>query len=206
MSETPLYTIHTDGAARGNPGPAAFAYVITRDGAIVAEESACLGRTTNNVAEYTALVQALTRAAKIGARQLRIHSDSELMVKQMNGQYQVKNEDLRVLFAEAKRLCKQFDEVAIVHVRRGENSHADRLCNEALDGARRTPAPSPAEKRRPTTAEREDAIRAEAVACLRAAATAWAGGQPGPPSPEQVWDQLWSILEEQGIVRRPRAQ
>src|SRR6516225_5429237 len=104
-----VFTIYTDGAARGNPGPAAYAFVIERDGAPVIEEKGTLGHTTNNVAEYTALVRALEHAARLGARRLLIHSDSELLVKQMNGEYQVKSEDLRALFEQAKAMARRFE-------------------------------------------------------------------------------------------------
>jgi ribonuclease HI len=206
MSDTAVYTIHTDGAARGNPGPAAFAYVITRDGAPVDEHAACLGKTTNNVAEYTALVRALERAGQLSAQRLVVHSDSELMVKQMNGQYQVKSEDLRGLYEQAKQLSKQFHLVSFVHVRRGQNSHADRLCNEVLDGAQRPTAPAGRARKKSAgvAPAREDAIRDEAVTCLRSAAAAWARGDARTPAPEAVWEQLWSILEEQGVVRPAR--
>src|SRR5205823_10311347 len=114
----------------------AFSYVIRRpDGHIIEEHSQCLGDTTNNVAEYTALVRALERAQALGARKVLLHSDSELMVKQMRGEYKVKNEGLRDLYEQASRLERQFQSVTYQHVRRGDNSHADRLCNEALDGA-----------------------------------------------------------------------
>jgi ribonuclease HI len=196
-------TIHIDGAARGNPGPAAFAYVITPEDGPSIEESGRLGSTTNNVAEYTALVKVLERAARLGARRLAIHSDSELLVRQMNGQYRVKNDDLRTLFEEAKRLCGRFDLVTIRHVPRAQNSRADELCNEALD--ERAGQPSPASKsKRPSPRRSEggaEAAREEAVRCLRAAATCWADGGAARPTPEEVWDQLWSILEEHGVTR-----
>jgi ribonuclease HI len=126
-------TIHTDGAARGNPGPAAFAYVITRDGQPDIEENGCMGSATNNVAEYTALVRALRHAVQLGAERVSLFSDSELMVKQMNGEYRVKNEDLKPLFQEAKRLAAEIGDVTFRHVRREQNSRADQLCNESLD-------------------------------------------------------------------------
>src|SRR5437016_4230255 len=135
MTPTEL-TIYTDGAARGNPGPAAWAYIITQDGAPNIVEAEHLGSTTNNIAEYTALVRALERATELGAKRLRIRSDSELLVKQMSGEYRVKNEQLRVLHQQAKRLCAPFDSVMITHVPRAANSDADRLCNEVLDGLR----------------------------------------------------------------------
>src|SRR5947209_16164164 len=95
MSQAAALTINIDGAARGNPGPAAYAYVIARDGQPVIEEAACLGTATNNVAEYTALVKALERVAELGENHVNIRSDSELLVKQMNGEYKVKNPQLR---------------------------------------------------------------------------------------------------------------
>jgi ribonuclease HI len=204
MSEPGLLTIYTDGAARGNPGPAAFAYVIEKDGGPPVERKGTLGSATNNVAEYTALVRALEQAGRLGGRRLLIHSDSELLVKQMNGQYQVKNPELLALYQEAKELCRGFDAVTIRHVRREQNRRADRLCNEALDGAS-GPKASPG-KAAPSAgpSPREEAVRDEAVLCLRAAAAEWARGNPGVPPPEQVWEQLWSILEEAGVLRKPR--
>ena len=134
MNAADVLTIHTDGAARGNPGPAAFAYVIARDGAPPIEENGCLGRMTNNQAEYTALVRALEHALRVGAEhRVLVKSDSELMVKQMRGEYRVKNEALRGLFLEASRLVRQLGSVEFRHVKRAHNELADRLVNEALD-------------------------------------------------------------------------
>jgi ribonuclease HI len=207
MSATPL-TIHIDGAARGNPGPAAFAYVITGDGQPPLEVSGCLGNATNNVAEYTALLRALERARQLGARRLRIYSDSELLVKQMNGLYRVKNPDLQVLYEQAKDLCDRFDAVEITHVRREQNRDADRLCNEALDGGTQNGGAKPARNKpasKPLTEARTEAVRADALDCLRSAAAAWSQGRANSPRVEDVWDQLWSILEEQGVLRGARA-
>ena len=133
MEKFEVLTIHTDGAARGNPGPAAFAYVIRRDGQEDVEEKGHIGTATNNVAEYTALIKALERAKELGGRRLVIHSDSELMVNQMKGAYKVKNAGLRPLYEEARELWKEFEQVTIRHIRREENSDADALCNQALD-------------------------------------------------------------------------
>jgi ribonuclease HI len=210
MSAPDVLTIHTDGAARGNPGPAAFAYVIAREGTPPIEEAGCLGRMTNNQAEYTALVRALEHAARLGTgHTLLIHSDSELLVKQMRGEYRVKNEELRELYEQARALSKRFAEVHFQHVRRALNRRADELCNEALDGKRdqgtSTVAKRPAAEPRVSPqqpAEQPDAVREDAVACLRAAAAAWARGNAANPDPAQVWDQLWSILEENGALRR----
>ncbi len=138
MSHSPTLHIHTDGASRGNPGAAAYAYVIAADDAESIEEAGCLGNLTNNQAEYIALVKALEHALELGPQhRLLVHSDSELLVKQMKGEYRVKNEELRGLFQQAQELAKQFTGgVTIRHVRREQNSRADALCNEALDGKR----------------------------------------------------------------------
>jgi ribonuclease HI len=210
MSAASGLTIHTDGAARGNPGPSAFAYVIARDGAPPIEECGCLGRMTNNQAEYTALVRGLEHAARLGTDQaVQVFSDSELMVKQMRGEYRVKNEELRDLYEQARELADRFASVRFQHVRREQNSRADALCNEALDGKRgggapagTKAAPKPAKKAAPVT---DAAVREEAVACLRAAAEAWARGGAGAVTPELVWEQLWSILEEHVALRMKRA-
>jgi ribonuclease HI len=195
--------INIDGAARGNPGPAAFAYVISRPGGADVEESGCIGKATNNVAEYTALVRALERAAELGGDELHINSDSELLVKQMNGEYRVKNADLRTLYDDAKELCRRFKRVSIRHIPRAENSRADHLCNVALDGPASKPGGAPArEKRSPskTSSVRRQSVREEAILCLEAAAGAWASGNANHLSAEDVWDQLWSILEEHGAL------
>jgi ribonuclease HI len=128
-------SIHTDDASRGNPGAAAFGYVIERDGQPALEEAGCLGRLTNNQAEYTALVRALERALRLGVDfRVVVHSDSELMVKQMRGEYRGNNEELRGLFERAKKLAAHFTGgVVFKHVRRALNARADALCNEALD-------------------------------------------------------------------------
>jgi ribonuclease HI len=136
MDETTVLTVYTDGASRGNPGAAACAYVIGRDGQPAIEEADCLGQMTNNQAEYTALIRALEHALQLGPQhRVIIHSDSELMVKQMNGEYRVKNEDLRGLYEQACTLRRRFEgPVTIRHVRREQNKRADQLCNDALDG------------------------------------------------------------------------
>lgn len=201
MSATDELTVHIDGAARGNPGPAAFATIFTRNGTVVAREAGCLGRATNNVAEYTALVRALEKAVELSAQRLHIHSDSELLVKQMNGEYKVKNPDLRELYDQAQQLSRCFAQVRITHVARGMNADADRMCNEALDGKAhqggKTTKPSK------PAAGVLDQVREEAILCLQAAAQAWANGNPANPPPADVWDQLWSILEEHRLVRPP---
>jgi len=211
MAETDVLTIHTDGAARGNPGPAAFAYVIARPGQPPVEEHGCLGDTTNNVAEYTAVVKALQRARQLGGRRIHVHSDSELMVKQMLGLYKVKHEGLRPLYEEAKNLCREFDTVTFRHVRREQNRRADELCNLALDGAAspKRKRPESVTPHAPTThvsGHRKMVAlpahsREEVLDCLRSVACAWSAGNPNHPRPEEVWDQLWSILEEAGVLK-----
>jgi ribonuclease HI len=195
--------IHTDGAARGNPGPAAFAYVIERDGEAPVEESDVLGTRTNNVAEYIALVRALEHAARLGGRRLEIFTDSDLMVNQIKGYYKVRNASLRQYWEQAKRLLEEFENFKLTHVPRAQNDRADRLCNEALDRAAGKPA-SPAKRGRtaaPGGDARQDTVRAEAVECLRSVAVAWARGDANDPKPEDVWEQLWTILEEAGVLR-----
>ena len=128
-------TVHIDGAARGNPGPAAWAFVLTRPDGEVEERAELLGTATNNVAEYTALVEALDHAHQLGLRRLDVFSDSELLVRQMNGDYRVKHPDLKQLFDEAQSLMRHFDRVHFTHVRREFNKEADRLANLAMDEA-----------------------------------------------------------------------
>ncbi|MHB8502718.1 MAG: reverse transcriptase-like protein [Candidatus Acidiferrales bacterium] len=131
---TPAHQANIDGAARGNPGPASYGVVI-RDGQgeLVAKLKKYIGRMTNNVAEYYGLIAALDYAESHGIRALRVESDSELMVKQMQGQYRVKSEDLRPLFERAKKMSMGFESFRIDHVYREQNREADALANEALD-------------------------------------------------------------------------
>ena len=129
-------TLWTDGGARGNPGPAAFAYVLEADdGTVLEARGEAIGTATNNVAEYSALVAGLGGAAAVGVRELEVRSDSELMVKQMRGEYRVKNRDLQTLFLDASRAARDVGSVTYTHVRREHNELADRLVNEALDAA-----------------------------------------------------------------------
>ena len=203
-------TIHIDGAARGNPGPAAYAFVVERDGHPVVEYSETIGRATNNVAEYTALVRALEKAAELGLRRLEVFSDSELLVKQMNGEYRVKHPDLQSLYGYAEQLVARFDAVRLRHVRREQNKRADELCNVALDTASgKKPAATAAAVSRaaakPADSISDAAVREDCLACLRAAAQEWASaGGTDRLRPEQVWEQLWSILEEGGVLRKRR--
>ena len=128
--------LFTDGGARGNPGPAAYAYVLEDEqGELLAAHGEAIGHATNNVAEYRALVEGLRKAASLGVRELEVISDSELVVKQMRGEYRIKNEALRELSVEAGRVAREVGSVRYTAVRREHNELADRLVNEALDAA-----------------------------------------------------------------------
>jgi ribonuclease H / adenosylcobalamin/alpha-ribazole phosphatase len=128
--------LFTDGGARGNPGPAAYGFVIeAEDGTVLAAEGEAIGVATNNVAEYSALIAGLERAAELAVDELEVVSDSELLVKQMTGEYRVKNEALQELNEEATRLARRLGCVSYKAVRREHNEVADRLVNEALDAA-----------------------------------------------------------------------
>ena len=128
--------LSTDGGARGNPGPAAYGYVLeAEDGTVLAAHGEAIGRATNNVAEYRALLAGLEKAIELGVDDLEVVSDSELVVKQMRGEYKVKNEALRELNDAAASLAGQLRSVRYTAVRREHNELADRLVNEALDAA-----------------------------------------------------------------------
>jgi ribonuclease HI len=135
------YTAHCDGGSRGNPGPAGYGAVIEDPkGQVVARLSAFLGPQTNNYAEYKGLLAVLSWAREHGARQLRVVSDSELMVKQMKGQYKVASPVLRPLWEEAKGLARQLERFEMRHTLRGGNKEADQLANEAMDKGTGRPA------------------------------------------------------------------
>jgi len=139
-------TAHCDGGARGNPGPAGFGAVMTdAQGHVLAELSGFLGAKTNNVAEYSGLLACLEWALEQGHPHLRVVSDSELMVKQIQGKYKVKSPDLRPLFDEAKRRIALLRRFEISHALRHKNKDADRLANEAMDrGMGKKPSAAPA--------------------------------------------------------------
>lgn len=213
-----IATMHIDGASRGNPGKAAYAVVLARPGQPVVEEADTIGTASNNVAEYTALVEGLALAAELGVKKLNVFSDSELLVKQMNGEYKVKNEDLRELYEEASRLRKEFEKVTIAHVRREQNKRADAIGNDALDGKPRkrgqpfiepdlptTPTTtSGVVPRSPKSPVDDSTVRTDAIQCLADAARHWsANGVTGLP-PEAVWEQLWSLLEEAGVLKKKK--
>ena len=127
---------YIDGGARGNPGPAGYGVrVEDPHGSLIDEFHGFIGSSTNNVAEYNGLVAALKYALEHGHRIVRIKSDSELLVKQMRGEYRVKNAGLQPLHAKARLLAREIGRVTFEHVRRESNKHADRLANAAMDGA-----------------------------------------------------------------------
>lgn len=133
------YTINTDGGARGNPGPAGIGYVIQKDGEVVTKGKAYIGETTNNQAEYEALIRALTELDTImpnegrANNRVEVRMDSELVVKQLRKEYKVKDAGLKQQFAKVGALIVKFPNIAFVHVMREENSAADELANEAMD-------------------------------------------------------------------------
>ena len=129
--------VHVDGGARGNPGPAAAAAVIAApDGTVLEERAQTLGEATNNVAEYRALLLGLQRAAELGAREVEVVGDSELIARQVQGVYKVKNAALKPLYEQALAALRRFESWSIRTVPREQNAHADALVNEALDRAR----------------------------------------------------------------------
>ena len=145
MSEkTNQIIIYTDGGSRGNPGPAAAAFVLTDQNKNQLRAKAFfLGKATNNIAEYTAVCKALEEASQIGAEKVTLYSDSELLVRQINGQYKVKSEQLRPLFQKAVSLLDEFKSWKVQHVRREKNTKADALVNQALDLKRDVEAKPP---------------------------------------------------------------
>ncbi|HET6999253.1 MAG TPA: ribonuclease HI family protein [Solirubrobacterales bacterium] len=127
-------TVNVDGGARGNPGPAAIGVVVRdADGEVLEERGERIGRATNNVAEYKALLLGIERAAAHGASELELVGDSELIVRQVEGRYKVKDSTMKELHAEVKRALEPFESWSIRHVRRADNADADRIVNEALD-------------------------------------------------------------------------
>lgn len=130
-----MFRIFSDGGSRGNPGPSAYAIVVTENGKIVHEHSEFLGIHTNNYAEYRGLIAGLTEAIKLGAKEAEFIMDSQLVIRQMNGQYQVKNPDMKVLYTDAKSLAALIPKVTFTNVRRSELliPRADALLNAEMD-------------------------------------------------------------------------
>ena len=135
MAGMGVVTLYVDGAAKGNPGPAGIGVLVELEGEVLKEYSGFLGKATNNVAEYKALIKGLEIVRKLGAKRVNAISDSELIVRQMNGQYKVKNEKLLPLYQSARDLVGSLDAFRIRHVSRSENQHADRLANHGISNA-----------------------------------------------------------------------
>jgi phosphoribosylglycinamide formyltransferase-1 len=132
--QTEQITVYMDGGSRGNPGPAAASFILADlNGNQIQSKALFLGQTTNNTAEYTAIIKALQAAKQIGAKQLTVFSDSELLVKQINGQYKVKSEQIRPLFRQAIDLINEFEDCKVKHITRDKNKQADELVNQALN-------------------------------------------------------------------------
>ena len=125
--------IHTDGGARGNPGPAAAAAVLYEDDQVIDKAALYMGDATNNQAEYTAILIGLEKAKEIGAKNVEMFMDTELAVKQLNGEYKVKNAELAKLFVKVWNLTHEFESVTFAHVRREQNKDPDALVNETID-------------------------------------------------------------------------
>lgn len=125
--------LRSDGGARGNPGPAGAGFVIEVDGIVICSGGRYLGTRTNNVAEYEALIWGLENVRALGFHEVAVYADSELLVKQLNGQYRVKNAGLKPLFVDAVRLLRSFERYSVRHVFRSENKLADAMANEAMD-------------------------------------------------------------------------
>jgi ribonuclease HI len=135
MSSTPKrVTLFCDGASRGNPGPGSYGYVIYEDGNVIAEHGKTLGSVTNNVAEYEGAIQGLAHCVRLQATEVTLKSDSQVLVRQLNGQYKVKAPHLKEMVERAKKLIATFQRVTLIHIPREENSVADKLANAALDG------------------------------------------------------------------------
>ncbi len=134
-----LLDIYTDGASRGNPGPSAWAYIFVVGNEIIYKNSKFIGFNTNNQTEYFAIIEALKTAIKFKFKEIRIFSDSELVIKQLNGEYKVKNINLQILFSQVDKLKTKFSKITFIHVFR-DNSWmkiADSFCNEVLDSKKR---------------------------------------------------------------------
>jgi ribonuclease HI len=126
-------TIYTDGASRNNPGEAGAGVYIMKNGEPLERLARYLGTATNNVAEYTAAIMGLQQAVTLGARRVKLLADSELLVKQINGQYKVKNEGLKPLHAQVKELIARIGSVEVQYIPRAQNKEADALANKAID-------------------------------------------------------------------------
>jgi ribonuclease HI len=134
QSDLKKFELYCDGASRGNPGPGAYGFVVFEDNRILAQEGQTLGEVTNNIAEYQGLVRGLEKCVELKGEEVSVRSDSELLVKQLKGEYRVRAPHLLKLYNKAISLLQRFKRVEIQHIRREGNHLADSLCNQALDG------------------------------------------------------------------------
>lgn len=180
-----MITAYTDGGARGNPGPAGYGvHILDADGNTLAELVGPLGHATNNVAEYSGLIAALQWAVDHGRDRVRVRMDSELVIKQMRGEYKVKHATMQVLHADAKRLIAKLERVTLEHVRREQNKVADGLSNQAMDIVEGKPSPTP-----PTAPAPEAATLAPRVISIaRPAKPEHARMVPHPSTPRFDFD------------------
>ncbi len=197
-----VHVANIDGASRGNPGPASYA-VVMRDpnGKIILELGKKLGRDTNNVAEYYALLAALDYAATHDIHALRIRSDSELLVRQMQGRYKVKSPDLKPLYERASKLARQFEYFVVEHVRRESNREADALANLALDSGAFGPGVSPATSQPPPATPRAEAAVRPASHPSRVRAK-FARGVLVPNEPLDLPEGAEVLLEIRNILNK----
>lgn len=124
--------LYTDGASKGNPGSGAYGYVIEENNKILETGCAPLGRVTNNVAEYIAVIKGLEKCVELKANEVELRSDSELVIKQLKGEYKVRSQNLLSLFEYVEKLCAKFSHVSFIHINREKNELADRLANKAI--------------------------------------------------------------------------
>ena len=195
---------HVDGASRGNPGPSSYAVILrSSDGQVVFQLGKYLGRTTNNVAEYYALITALDYAAAHGIRQLRVRSDSELLVRQMQGRYKVKSAVLRPLYERARKLANTLSYFHIEHVPREQNADADALADAALDqtspSARRSSSAGASPSDRPQAKPLAASHSSVATRRLRAR---YSGGALHPSEPLDLEE---GEEVELALSRKPRS-
>jgi ribonuclease HI len=178
-----MITAYTDGGARGNPGPAGYGvHILDADGNTLAELVGPLGHATNNVAEYSGLIAALQWAHDHGHPRMRVRMDSELVIKQMQGEYKVKHAGLQALHADARRLLARLDRVTFEHVRREQNAVADGLSNRAMDIAEGKPPAAP-EKQAPAPVAEAAVLAPRAISIPRPPMPAHAGKGPRASAP-----------------------
>jgi ribonuclease HI len=196
------FTIYTDGASRGNPGPAAIAFVIQRKGHPDIHFSEAIGVATNNFAEYSAMIKALATARDLGAHSVKLHSDSELMVRQLRGDYRVRHPDIIPLFEEARGIIDDIPHVEFVHVPRELNSIADRLGNEALDGKPSNSIVNEKAAKPAAATKKSTSGIAEIVQLLDSFRSRWK--RPDGPTVEAAWEELATLLKKHKLLKAPR--